>query len=289
MKKFLVFVSTAILLFGCGNGKSDKMMSSDMKMDSLQSIIDNRDNEINEMIATLNEIQEGFKVINEAEDRLTLAKNGEGVDKMVLIRENISYIQDRMQQNRQLINKLQQQVKESSYKSEQLRKTVADYLQQLTEKDKELSLLRAQLSAKDVEIRELDDKLDRVSGDLTAVTKDNTEKTKTLASNKATIAQQDMKLNEGFYVFGTKKELKDQQIIDGGKLLFSDFNKDYFTKVDIRVDTEIKLYSKSAKVLTHHPAKSYILIPDAKGLYTLKIVDTSAFWSTSKYLVILVK
>ncbi len=289
MKKFLVFVSTAILLFGCGNGKSDKMMSSDMKMDSLQAIIDNRDNEINEMIATLNEIQEGFKVINEAEDRLTLAKNGEGVDKMVLIRENISYIQDRMQQNRQLINKLQQQVKESSYKSEQLRKTVADYLQQLTEKDKELSLLRAQLSAKDVEIRELDDKLDRVSGDLTAVTKDNTEKTKTLASNKATIAQQDMKLNEGFYVFGTKKELKDQQIIDGGKLLFSDFNKDYFTKVDIRVDTEIKLYSKSAKVLTHHPAKSYILIPDAKGLYTLKIVDTSAFWSTSKYLVILVK
>ncbi len=289
MKKFLVFVSTAMLLFGCGNGKSDKMLSSDMKIDSLQSIIDNKDNEINDMIATLNEIQEGFKVINEAEDRLTLAKNGEGVDKMVLIRENINYIQDRMQQNRQLINKLQQQVKESSYKSEQLRKTVADYLQQLTEKDKELSLLRAQLSAKDVEIRELDDKLDRVSGDLTAVTKDNTEKAKTLASNKATIAQQDQKLNEGFYVFGTKKELKEQQIIDGGKLLFSDFNKDYFTKVDIRVDTEIKLYSKSAKVLTHHPAKSYILVPDAKGLYTLKIIDTSAFWSTSKYLVVLVK
>ncbi|MCQ2114094.1 MAG: hypothetical protein MJY52_03420 [Bacteroidaceae bacterium] len=289
MKKFLVFVSTAMLLFGCGNGKSDKMLSSDMKIDSLQSIIDNKDNEINDMIATLNEIQEGFKVINEAEDRLTLAKNGEGVDKMVLIRENINYIQDRMQQNRQLINKLQQQVKESSYKSEQLRKTVADYLQQLIEKDKELSLLRAQLSAKDVEIRELDDKLDRVSGDLTAVTKDNTEKAKTLASNKATIAQQDQKLNEGFYVFGTKKELKEQQIIDGGKLLFSDFNKDYFTKVDIRVDTEIKLYSKSAKVLTHHPAKSYILVPDAKGLYTLKIIDTSAFWSTSKYLVVLVK
>jgi hypothetical protein len=57
----------------------------------------------------------------------------------------------------------------------------------------------------------------------------------------------------GVYVFGTKKELKEQRIMVDGKVLQSSFNKSYFTKIDIRVDKEIKLYSKSAKLL-HHPS-----------------------------------
>ena len=67
------------------------------------------------------------------------------------------------------------------------------------------------------------------------------------------------------------------------------FNKDYFTKIDIRVDKVIKLYSKSAKVLTSHPAGSYSLDKDANGLYTLRISNPTAFWSVSKYLVVVVK
>ena len=68
-----------------------------------------------------------------------------------------------------------------------------------------------------------------------------------------------------------------------------DFNKDYFTQIDIRRDKEIKLYSKDAKLLTVHPDGTYELVKDEKGLLTLKITNPNKFWSVSRYLVIEVK
>ena len=72
-------------------------------------------------------------------------------------------------------------------------------------------------------------------------------------------------------------------------MLEQNFNKSYFTKIDIRVDKEIKLYSRSAEVLTAHPANSYTLQRDANKQYILRITNPEQFWSTSKYLVVLVK
>ena len=72
-------------------------------------------------------------------------------------------------------------------------------------------------------------------------------------------------------------------------MLKSNFNKDYFTKIDIRQWKEIKLYSRKAEMKTPHPAGSYSLDRDANDQYVLHILDPQKFWSTSKYLVILVK
>jgi hypothetical protein len=82
----------------------------------------------------------------------------------------------------------------------------------------------------------------------------------------------------------TQKFLQKKQVLKD-----SDFNKDYFTQIDIRTDKEIKLYSKDAELLTTHPAGSYELIKDEKELLTLKIVNPNDFWSVSRYLVIQVK
>ena len=68
-----------------------------------------------------------------------------------------------------------------------------------------------------------------------------------------------------------------------------DFNKDYFTKIDIRVTKVIKLYSKKAELKTSHPAGSYTLDKDAQGQYTLRITNPQSFWSVSRYLVIVVR
>ena len=93
-----------------------------------------------------------------------------------------------------------------------------------------------------------------------------------------------------YYVFGTKKELKAQKILQDGDVLKSnDFNRDYFAKVDYRVKKVIPLYSKSAKILTNHPAGTYRLDRDANKQYTLRITDPDRFWSVTKYLVIIVK
>ena len=303
MKKVMLFAVCAVMaLTGCNSGQK-KMNPADIQNDSLRSIIQARDNEINDMMGTLNDIQEGFSEINAAENRVTIAKDGEGADKATVIKEQIQFIAQRMKENRELIKKLQEQLKETGFKGDQMRKTIENLQAQLIQKDGELKKLRAELQAKNIHIAELDETISGLNSDVaslnTSVQNLNTEKTN-LTNEKAqlqsesnkkseTISSQDKQLNTAWYVFGTKKELKQNNILNNGKVLREGFNRNYFTKIDIRVDKEIKLYSKSAKILTAHPANSYSLSKDSNGQYVLRINDPQSFWSTSKYLVVQVR
>ena len=139
-----------------------------------------------------------------------------------------------------------------------------------------------ELDAKNIHISELDQTISSLNTHVSDLKTESSQKS-------ATIQAQDKQLNTAWFVFGTKKELKEQRIIDGSRVLESNFNKSYFTKIDIRVEKEIKLYSKYAKILTMHPSDSYTLQKDANKQYVLRITNPQIFWSTSKYLVILVK
>lgn len=285
MKKLLLLSMACALLMtvGCKDKKAAPTdLQSIEQNDSLKKIIAQRDNEINDMMSTMNEIQDGFREINEAEHRVSIAKEGEGANKAQQIRENIRFIFTRMQQNRQLIKKLQGQLRQSSFKGEEMRKTIENMLKQLDEKDQQLQQLRAELDAKDIHITELDETINNLNTNVSDLKTESAQKTQTINS-------QDTQLNTAWYVFGNKRELKDQRILVDGKVLQSSFNKNYFTKIDIRVDKEIRLYSKSAKLLTMHPSSSYTLTRDANKQYVLRISNPQIFWSTSKYLVILVK
>ena len=298
----LFAVCAVMALTGCNSGQK-KMNPADIQNDSLRSIIQARDNEINDMMGTLNDIQQGFSEINAAENRVSIAKDGEGADKATVIKQQIQFIAQRMKENRELIKKLQDQLRETGFKGDQMKKTIENLQAQLIQKDGELKKLRAELQAKNIHIAELDETISGLNSDVaslnTSVQNLSTEKsnlTKEKAqlqteSNKKsdTISTQDKQLNTAWYVFGTKKELKQNNILNGGKVLREGFNRNYFTKIDIRVDKEIKLYSKSAKILTAHPSSSYSLTKDTNGQYVLRISDPESFWSTSKYLVVQVK
>lgn len=283
MKQLKLFACLAFLLLGACTGKKSSPDLANMEQnDSLQRIIAQRDSEINDMMSTLNEIQEGLSAINQAENRLSIAREGEGANKTAQIKENIKFIATTMARNRELMKRLQQQLRESRFNGDELRKTISNLTQQLDDKAQELQRLKAELDAKDIHIAELDEKIDNLN--------DNVENLQTDAQQKAqTISNQDKQLNTAWFVFGTKKELKEQHIMENGKVLQSNFNKNYFAKIDIRIDKEIKFYSKSARILTMHPSGSYTLTPDVNKQYVLRITNPQLFWSTSKYLVVLVK
>lgn len=283
MKQLKLFACLALLLLGACTGKKSSPDLANMEQnDSLQRIIAQRDSEINDMMSTLNEIQEGLSAINQAENRLSIAREGEGANKTAQIKENIKFIANTMARNRELMKRLQQQLRESRFNGDELRKTISNLTQQLDDKAQELQRLKAELDAKDIHIAELDEKIDNLN--------DYVENLQTDAQQKAqTISNQDKQLNTAWFVFGTKKELKEQHIMENGKVLQSNFNKNYFAKIDIRIDKEIKFYSKSARILTMHPSGSYTLTPDVNKQYVLRITNPQLFWSTSKYLVVLVK
>ena len=123
------------------------------------------------------------------------------------------------------------------------------------------------------------------------------ELTATLNEKDEVIAEKDDELNTAFYVIGTSKELKEQGIITKtggfiglGKLmkLKEDFNKDYFTQIDILKIKEITLGNKKVEILTTHSKSSYKLKGD-KTIEKLEITNPKDFWSVSKYLVMVVE
>ena len=282
MKKLAFFAVCALAIASCTDGVKQANLAAEAQRDSLNSIIAQKESEITDMMTTLSDIEEGFREITEAQSRVTLAKQGEGTNSAQRIRENMQFIQQTMKQNKELINKLKQQVREGSVKSEQLKKIIDNLTEQMEEKDRQIQSLREELDKKDIHIAELDERVADLNSNVENLTEETNQKSQT-------IDQQDKQLNTGWFVFGTKKELKEQNILADGEVLRSNFNKEYFTKIDIRIDKEIKLYSKSAKMLTAHPSSAYTLQRDANKQYVLRITDPQLFWSTSKYLVILVK
>ena len=282
MKKIAVIAVCAFAMIGCKQDNQQVQLALAQQRDSLNQIISQKDNELNDMMSTFNDIEEVFREISEAENRVAIAKQGEGTNSKARIRENIQFIKQTMQQNKELINKLKQQLRESSFNSDALKRTIENLTTLLEEKEVQLTALRAELDARDIHIMELDENVANLNTNVENLTTESKQKTEVINA-------QDKALHTAWFVYGTKKELKDQNILTNGEVLQQNFNKEYFTKIDIRVDKEIKFYSKTANILTAHPASSYELQRDANKQYVLRITDPDLFWSTSKYLVVLVK
>lgn len=291
MKKLAILIVCAAVFASCNNtgGSKDQLKAEN---DSLVTALNQRNQELDEMMGTFNEISEGFRQINAAESRVDLQRGSvaEGsASAKQQIASDIDFIKKQMDTNKEQIAKLQSQLKNSKYNSAQLQKAVASLQAELAAKAQRIEELQAELAAKNIRIQELDDAVTGLKVDKETLTAENEAKAKT-------VSEQDKSINAAWFVFGTKKELKDQKILTDtglfkkGKVLKDgDINKDYFTQIDIRTTKEIKLYSKNADLLTTHPASSYTLEKDDKGQLILNISNPKDFWSVSKYLVIQVK
>ena len=287
MKKLLLLCVSVALLSSCGEMKRNEALKA--QNDSLNVALAERDAELEGIMAAFNEVQEGFRLINEAENRVDLQSGAmEGASSAQKIREDIRFISEKLRTNRERIAELEKQLDNSKYASAQLKKAIAGLKEELAVKTQQIETLQTELASKNIRIAELDDAVAGLNQNVADLTAEN-------AAKAAIVANQDVALNAAWFVFGTSSELKDQKIISKKflqktKVLENeDFNKDYFTQIDIRTDKEIKLYSKDAKLLTAHPEGSYDLVKDDKGQLTLVITNPNKFWSVSRYLVIEVK
>lgn len=283
MKKILFVAAVAAsVLTACDNAPKS-LTSSNSSVDSLQSIIDQKDSEINDLMGSILEVQNGFDLINEAEGRVNMMKgNAENNNTASNIRENMEFIQQTLSDNKRKIEELESKLKNSTINSSKLKEAIASLTQQLNEKNSEIESLRSQLAQKDVVIEELGNTVNTLRDENTQVREEKAE-VEQVAHN------QDQQLNTAWFVYGTSKELKQQGILNKGEVLQGNYNKNYFTKIDIRKTSVIELNSKSADLLTTHPSGSYSLVKDSKGEYVLRITDATKFWSISKYLVVKVK
>ena len=284
MKKIVFCLLSVVVLVSCDPGAKKRAETLTQERDSLLQVISDKDMELDDIMGVVSEVQDGFRRINEAEGRIIITDgNMEAVSAIQIVRENMQYIEDVMKQNREMIRSLNDKLKKSKIAGEKMKRMVEDLTSQLEASKIKIQELEVQLAEKNIIIARQGDSIMVLNENMDLLTAEN-------AAQLQKIKDQDAELNAAWYVFGTKAELKEQKILEDGDVLRNDsFNQDYFTKIDIRYDKEIKLYSKSAKLLTNHPSGSYKQTKDNKGQFVLQITDPEKFWTASKYLVIQVK
>lgn len=269
-------------LASCTNVKREKELTA--RNDSLTVALNEKNVALDQAMQAIADIQEGFRVINEAEGRVAIQSQGaEGITDAQRLKEDILFIQQKMADNRKQIEDLQKKLVAGGAETANLRKVLANLQKELEAKVVRIAALQGELASKNIRIAELDSAVVMLTGDVNAL-QEITD------VQQGVIEQQITQLNTAWYVYGTAKELKEQNILKNGKVLSStEFNKNYFTEIDVRDDKVFPLYAKHAKLLTAHPDGSYEFTKDDEKLLTFHIIDADAFWSVSRYMVIQVR
>lgn len=275
MKKSIVlFTIIAALLASCQQGPNRKTLMT--QNDSLQNVISEREAALNEMISTMNFIEDGFRAINEAQGRINSSAAGNEISRKEAIASDMAFINNTLANNKAEIERLKNEISKNKSASAQLKQMINKLQQQLVEKSDEIAALRKVLAGKELDIVQLD-------STVTVLAVQN-------ADSRRTIKRQENELNTVWYAIGTKSELKEEKILRSGDVLQEqDANLDYFTKADKRSLTTIPTNAKGAKLLTIHPEGSYRLERDKNKEYVLTITNPDKFWELSRYLVIQVR
>ena len=278
MKNLFLLIFAVVVLASCDNRPSKDEYQ--VKQDSLMVNIQEKEKAMNDLVASLVEIDQNVQRIKEQEKIITLDVNKGGeMNKTVeeRINNDVQQIYNLLLENKEKVAKLQKQLNNSRLDIKKLNVLVESLTNQVKAQEEEIAQLKTFLEEKNIKIEGLTQSLDSLQSDNTA-TKENLDET----TNK---------LYTAYYAMGTKKELIAQKLLSAGgiftkaKINPTDFNMDFFTKIDIRNTLVIDTHSKKVELLSNHPADSYNMV-GGEGEKTIQIIDKDKFWSLAKYLIV---
>lgn len=279
----ILYTVLALFIGACNtsstDGSSPELDSLRAENERLKAEAMTKDQSIDEFLQSLNEIEENLNAIKEREKivRITSTSMENQNTKQEQIAADINMIGQLLLENKNKIASLNKKLKAAGIKSAELEKIIEGLNKKLDEKDNEIASLKEELTIANAALEKLFVEYNQRLEELDDKTG---------------------KLNTAYYVIGTKKELLEKGVItkEGGFVgigktnkLKSDFNKEYFTKIDVTTTSSIPLLTKKANVITTHPSGSYKIEGSKDKAEKLVISNSDEFWSASKYLVIIVE
>jgi len=282
----ITFALAAVALLLTATSCGDKT-AMQQQLDSLQTALDERNADYEELNSYLAVIAEGLDSIAVQEGQL-LATNATPGESPVLSREqiakNLAAYKQTLASQRQQIAQLEGKLEKSNANVAQLRTIIRSLNSQLAAKDAQLEQLRMQLGNRDVSIEYL-------LASMKSLQQQNVSQQQTIDAQKQALDAKDQQLNMAFVKMGPKRELKQLGLLSGGGLLkksrvdYSNMDQRHFQRIDIRKTKQLEIPYKKAKVLTPVPSDSYSM-EQRDGYNYLVIIDADRFWSVSRYLII---
>lgn len=287
MFKKVILPLLVIAISACTGSKQEKL---EQQNDSLVSVAIEQQQITNDLVNTLVQIDDNLQEIKAKENLIEVnmsSSEDATPDIQKRINQDIQDIYNLMLANKEKISELEQKLNTTSKDNKNLNSLVSRLNRQLKEKSVEIIELKEQLSTKNFEIASLNFTVEGMSDVIDSIRTSN-------KNTQATLDSTTVELYAAYYAFGTKKELKEHNIISSDglplvgkvKVLSKDFNEDYFTKIDTREVENIPLFRSKVKLLTNHPEGSFEFVAGEEDTKSINILDKEAFWSISKFMVV---
>jgi predicted nucleic acid-binding Zn-ribbon protein len=281
----IILVVVAIIVFSLYSREHNKLINlMETQKTSLTDKVNARDSVINDWITTFDDIEKNIAMIKEKEKLITVNSSNAEIsnDKRLQVLEDIKTINTLLEQNKKKIAFLTDQLKKSGGTIKVLQNKISELEASMKQNENEISELKTSLVEKKFEVEQLNTQV--------AVMQD------TIVKKNEKISTQTYEMNKAFYTCGTYKELKAKDLLtkEGGfiglgktKSLTGNFTDNSFVQIDLTVTKSIPVNSKSAKLISEHPAGSYEFIRDQdKRIISIAIKDPAQFWKISKYAVV---
>lgn len=269
---------TLLLLTGCG-GKTDTS-ALEQTIDSLRQANQQQQNSLQEMTTFVTTMSDGMNAIALQENMIFNNGGNEGtsLDKEQL-KSHLETLANTLTEQRSKIKALSDSLKARGADLSKMQGLIDNLTRQLEEKDKVIAQLRQDVEQKNFSIADLQKKLNVAMAGSAQYEQRAAKAEKELAT-----------ITSAYVLMGTKEALLDGGYIDKRKHVQTEtMPKGDFTKVNIYQFTELDIPTRSPKLLTDHPRKSYSIEKIDKENRKLVITNPQLFWSSSRYLIIQVK
>lgn len=290
MKKYVVL---CIGFLACGMcacvENSGKYKALRMRADSLETLSAAQNRELEGVLAEVNDITAGMQALREAESLLTLETHGEGGAESPSVR-SLSGLRSEVQAVTEAIAGYKLQIaaleKRNRSRSAEFGRMIDNLNAELGVRARKISEITARLAAADKELAAKAEEIGRLVQDADSLGRENKE-------GRMMIAHQDQVIHSANYLIGTRRELRRAGVISRQGIfcppvVSPGVGDEGFIGVDIREATAIPLNSRRARILSAHPAETYMFEAGEDGNLVLKIDDPAAFWRQTKYLVVMV-
>ena len=267
-----------LLLTACG-GKTDTS-ALEQTIDSLRQANQQQQNSLQEMTTFVTTMSDGMNAIAQQENMIFNNGGNEGtsLDKEQL-KSHLETLANTLTEQRSKIKALTDSLKARGADLSKMQGLIDNLTRQLEEKDKVIAQLRQDVEQKNFSIADLQKKLNVAMAGSAKYEQRAAKAEKELAT-----------ITSAYVLMGTKEALLDGGYIDKRKHVQTEtMPKGDFTKVNIYQFTELDIPTRSPKLLTDHPRKSYSIEKIDKENRKLVITNPQLFWSSSRYLIIQVK
>lgn len=267
-----------LLLTACG-GKTDTS-ALEQTIDSLRQANQQQQNSLQEMTTFVTTMSDGMNAIAQQENMIFNNGGNEGtsLDKEQL-KSHLETLANTLTEQRSKIKALSDSLKARGADLSKMQGLIDNLTRQLEEKDKVIAQLRQDVEQKNFSIADLQKKLNVAMAGSAQYEQRAAKAEKELAT-----------ITSAYVLMGTKEALLDGGYIDKRKHVQTEtMPKGDFTKVNIYQFSELDIPTRSPKLLTDHPRKSYSIEKIDKENRKLVITNPQLFWSSSRYLIIQVK